>query len=155
MRTLCSAYPVLTYGMPASRYHAPHGFFLGKYDQAALEAYLQRHASSGLSLSPGQYNGLWKAHCSLQARQPIVDILIPTRDRSDLLQRCVESILSLTDYDNYTITVVDNDSKEAQTQAFHKKNVIACELSSNETLLETSITQLSTTLLPIDQRLSI
>ena len=121
MRTLCSDYLVLTTECRRAGITHRTAFSLASTTKAALEAYLQRHASSGLSLSPGQYNGLWKAHCSLQARQPTVDILIPTRDRSDLLQRCVESILSLTDYDNYTITVVDNDSKEAQTEAFHEK----------------------------------
>ena len=111
--------PGINYGMPASRYHAPHGFFLGEYDHIAMQTYLQRNASSGLTLLPGQYNGLWKVHRDLPSEQPTVDILIPTRDRIDLLQRCIESIVSLTRYDNYTITVIDNDSKEAQTAAFH------------------------------------
>ncbi|MDB3936287.1 glycosyltransferase [Granulosicoccus sp.] len=111
--------PGINYGMPASLYHAPHGFFLGEHDHAAMQAYLQRHASTSLTLSSGRYPGLWKAHRHLQGEQPTIDILIPTRDRADLLQQCIGSIMSLTSYDNYTITVIDNDSKEAQTRAFH------------------------------------
>ena len=113
--------PGIDYGMPASRFHAPHGFFLGGHDHAVMQAYLQRHALSGLTLSSGHYHGLWKAHRSLRGQQPTVDILIPTRDQADLLQQCIGSIMSLTSYDNYTITVIDNDSKEAQTRAFHAK----------------------------------
>ena len=111
--------PGIDYGMPASQFHAPHGFFLGEHDHAVMQAYLQRHASSNMTLSPGHYHGLWKTHRSLQGQQPTVDIIIPTRDRTDLLQQCIRSIMSLTSYDNYTITVVDNDSKEAKTRAFH------------------------------------
>ena len=121
MRTLCSAYPVLTTECQRAVITHRTAFSLA----STIKPHWKRTSSAtphlDLSLSPGQYNGLWKAHCSLPARQPTVDILIPTRDRIDLLQRCIESILSLTDYDNYTITVVDNDSKEAQTQAFHEK----------------------------------
>ncbi|WP_157735838.1 glycosyltransferase [Granulosicoccus antarcticus] len=50
---------------------------------------------------------------------PRVEIIIPTRDKEPLLRQCVESILELTDYPNYHITVVDNGSTEPATSAFH------------------------------------
>lgn len=50
---------------------------------------------------------------------PRVEILIPTRDKEPLLRQCVESILSLTDYPNYHISVIDNGSTEAATSRFH------------------------------------
>ena len=111
--------PEIDYSLPACRYRGPHGFFIGEHDHKVMEDYVRRHASVGLTLSKGCYDGLWKAHRRLPGKQPSVDILIPTRDRVDLLQRCIESILSLTNYDNYVITVIDNDSKDAQTWAFH------------------------------------
>ena len=41
---------------------------------------------------------------------PEVAIIIPTRNQSDLLRACVESILNLTTYPNYHIVIVDNGS---------------------------------------------
>lgn len=46
---------------------------------------------------------------------PHVEIIIPTRDRMDLLKPCIDSILSQTSYPNYSILVVDNDSSEEPT----------------------------------------
>lgn len=46
---------------------------------------------------------------------PKVSILIPTRDRLDLLQPCVESLLSHTDYPNFEILILDNDSRAPET----------------------------------------
>jgi O-antigen biosynthesis protein len=47
--------------------------------------------------------------------QELVSIIIPTRDRADLLELCVRSILGRTLYRAYEIVVVDNDSKEPAT----------------------------------------
>ena len=44
-----------------------------------------------------------------------VDIVIPTRDRADLLSICVDSILSNTQGPAFTIFILDNGSQEAAT----------------------------------------
>ena len=44
---------------------------------------------------------------------PRVSIVVPTRDRADLLRQCVESILSLSTYPDIELLVVDNGSVEA------------------------------------------
>ncbi len=49
---------------------------------------------------------------------PLVSIIIPTRDRLDILKPCVESILKLTTYGTYEILVVDNGSEQAETLAW-------------------------------------
>jgi GT2 family glycosyltransferase len=46
---------------------------------------------------------------------PKVVIIIPTRDRLDLLEDCVESIQRSSTYPNYEILVVDNESREPET----------------------------------------
>ena len=46
---------------------------------------------------------------------PKVAIIIPTRDRLDMLSRCVESIRRKSSYRNFEIIVVDNDSREQRT----------------------------------------
>ncbi|MDQ2959915.1 MAG: glycosyltransferase family 2 protein [Candidatus Dormibacteraeota bacterium] len=46
---------------------------------------------------------------------PRVAIVIPTRDRLNLLLACVDSIERRSTYRNWTITIVDNDSSEPAT----------------------------------------
>jgi GT2 family glycosyltransferase len=46
---------------------------------------------------------------------PLVSIVIPTRDRLDLLRPCVDSVLVRTRYAHFEIIVVDNGSEEPQT----------------------------------------
>ncbi|MFS2124678.1 glycosyltransferase [Pseudomonas sp. Pseusp97] len=46
-------------------------------------------------------------------QQPLVSILVPTRDQLPLLQRCVESLLEKTRYPHYELLIIDNDSQEA------------------------------------------
>ncbi|WOB48109.1 glycosyltransferase family 2 protein [Xanthomonas hydrangeae] len=50
--------------------------------------------------------------------RPMVDIIIPTRDRVDLLSVCIDSLLSMTLYENYRVTVVDNGSELAESIAY-------------------------------------
>ena len=53
--------------------------------------------------------------------QPLVSLIIPTRDRADLLRACVGSIRDRTTYANYEILVIDNGSSEPQTLAYLKE----------------------------------
>jgi GT2 family glycosyltransferase len=50
--------------------------------------------------------------------EPLVSIIIPTRDRLKLLRPCIESIENRTAYRNYEILVVDNQSQDPQTLAY-------------------------------------
>lgn len=43
---------------------------------------------------------------------PAVDIVIPTRNRADLLDRCLASVLERTAYERLKVIVADNDSDE-------------------------------------------
>ena len=48
---------------------------------------------------------------------PKVSVIIPTRNRADLLARCVDGVLGATDYPALDVTIVDNDSDEPQALA--------------------------------------
>ena len=50
----------------------------------------------------------------------LVSIIIPTRDKVDLLRKCLESISSRTAYDRFEILLVDNGSLEARTHAYYE-----------------------------------
>ena len=49
---------------------------------------------------------------------PPVSLILPTRDRIDLLRVAVQSILEKTDYPDYEIIIVDNNSAEPETFAY-------------------------------------
>jgi GT2 family glycosyltransferase len=48
---------------------------------------------------------------------PTVSVIIPTRDRVDLLAPCLDSLLRSSIYPKFEVIVVDNDSVEPRTQA--------------------------------------
>jgi GT2 family glycosyltransferase len=52
--------------------------------------------------------------------EALVSIVIPTRDQSELLKLCINSILEKTSYKNYEIIIADNDSKEPAALKFLK-----------------------------------
>ena len=52
---------------------------------------------------------------AIPAPPPLVSLIIPTRDRADLLRMAIGSIRARTAYAPYEIIVVDNGSREAET----------------------------------------
>ena len=55
---------------------------------------------------------------ALPIERPMVSIVIPTRDKASSLQKCLESIFQKTDYQNYEVIVLDNESCDAETLEF-------------------------------------
>jgi GT2 family glycosyltransferase len=49
---------------------------------------------------------------------PTVSLIIPTKDRVDVLRPCIESIVSKTNYQHYEILIVDNGSVESETLSY-------------------------------------
>ncbi|MBM3563422.1 MAG: glycosyltransferase [Alphaproteobacteria bacterium] len=52
---------------------------------------------------------------------PTVTVIIPTRDRADLLAPCLQSLLRKSLYPKFDVIVVDNDSVKTRTQALLKE----------------------------------
>ena len=63
----------------------------------------------------------------LYDKEPKISIIIPTKDKVDLLSRCIESIYNKTKYNNYEIIVVNNNSVEEKTVDY----LINCSKSNN------------------------
>jgi glycosyltransferase involved in cell wall biosynthesis len=55
------------------------------------------------------------------APEPLVSLIIPTKDKADFLRTCLDSIREKTTYRNYEIIVVDNNSEEEETLAYLKE----------------------------------
>lgn len=83
--------------------------------ERALNAHLQRMQVAGTAELMGFG---FRTRYRLPAPTPTVSIIIPTRDRLDLLQKCVSSIFEKTRYDAYDIIIVDNNSAKAETLAW-------------------------------------
>ena len=81
---------------------------------AAITDHLSRVGSQAV-VEAGKYPNTYRVKWALPDTTPKVSIIIPTRDRLDILSQCIGSVLQLTDYPNYEIIVVDNESKEPST----------------------------------------
>jgi len=46
---------------------------------------------------------------------PLISIIIPIKDKIELLVTCLDSLLTLTQYDNYEFVIVDNGSEAVET----------------------------------------
>lgn len=64
--------------------------------------------------------GYYKLRLEPPAKEPMVSIVIPTRDGMDVLEPCVRSVLEKTTYSNFEILIVDNQSEKEETLAYFK-----------------------------------
>ena len=53
-----------------------------------------------------------KVEHSLPIPEPLVSILIPTRDQGKLLGKCLQSLYDKTDYQNFEVVLIDHESSE-------------------------------------------
>ena len=51
-------------------------------------------------------------------KQPLVSLIIPTKNGKELVKACIESILEKTTYKNFEIILVDNNSDEPESLAY-------------------------------------
>lgn len=86
-----------------------------KLQSIALKEYLLPiHAK----VSSGKVEGVFRITWPIPTPAPLVSIIIPTKDKADILKTAVDSILALTTYPNYEILIVDNQSKEKASIAY-------------------------------------
>ena len=74
-----------------------------------------RAMDARLEAVPG---GHWRIVHPLPTPAPLVSLIIPTRNGLEHLRRCVDSIQQKTDYPNYEILIVDNQSDDPATLAW-------------------------------------
>lgn len=84
----------------------------------ALNDYFIAHGPKDIQvqagLLPNTYHVLWP----IPQPAPLVSLLIPTRDKKEITEVAVQSILKKTTYNNYEIIILDNGSIETQTLAW-------------------------------------
>lgn len=91
------------------------------YDSAkkALDEELKRKGIKGKA-HDGKYIGTYEIDYEIIGN-PKVSILIPTKDHVDDLDRTITSVINKTDYKNYEIIVIENNSDQEETFEYYKK----------------------------------
>ena len=85
----------------------------------AVQEHLDRRSIAGMVVPT---HGVYlQTKYALPAEQPMVSIVIPTRDQLSSLKKCIDSIFQKTDYRAYEVIVLDNESYDAETLEFLAK----------------------------------
>jgi O-antigen biosynthesis protein len=71
-------------------------------------------------IDAGLLRGTSRIVWPLPMTPPRVSVIIPTRDRIDLLRACVQSLLDRTTYPDYEMLIVDNDSETPEAAAYFR-----------------------------------
>jgi GT2 family glycosyltransferase len=93
-----------------------------------VQAALARRGWRGTA-AIGSLAGLVDWRLASPVPAPRVDIIIPTRDRIDLLRRCIDSIEQISTYQNFDVIILDNDSAKPESLEYFattKYRVVHC-----------------------------
>ena len=80
----------------------------------ALEDYFQQIGQQ-VRVEMGKVPNTYRVHYPVPTPEPLVSLLIPTRDKVELIETAVRSILEKSTYQNYEILILDNGSIEEAT----------------------------------------
>lgn len=58
--------------------------------------------------------GYEKKNFEIDCEQPLISIIIPSKDNSVILKKCISSLIELTSYAHYEIVIVDNGSSKEE-----------------------------------------
>lgn len=92
-------------------------------DTAAMRAVAERLRAAGTcaTVERGPVPGVLRVRYPLPDPAPRVMLIIPTRNGTELVRRCVESIVARTSYPAYEILLVDNESDEPSAMAYFRE----------------------------------
>ena len=85
----------------------------------ALADYLARTGRTG-TVEDGLFPSTYRVKWDIEG-DPKVSILIPNKDHTDDLEKCLQSIWKKTTWDNYEIIVIENNSTDPATFAYYEK----------------------------------
>ena len=98
---------------PSSKMYA---FDAGK---RAIEAHLKRTGTEGI-VSHTPDLGFFRVKYPVQG-QPLVSVIIPNKDEKETLKACIDSIREKTEYPNYEIIIVENNSTTDEIFQYYKE----------------------------------
>ncbi|MDM8562925.1 glycosyltransferase, partial [Candidatus Marithioploca araucensis] len=83
--------------------------------QKAISEHLERRNIKARVTESPDIRGTLRVQYALPVNLPLVSLIIPTRNSLKFLKRCVESILNKTDYENFEILIINNNSDDPAT----------------------------------------
>ena len=86
--------------------------------QKAIQEYLARRGIIAQVTESPEVRGTIRVQYPLPEALPLVTLIIPTYNGLELLQRCVDSILTKTTYENFEILIINNNSDDPSTLTY-------------------------------------
>lgn len=106
-------------GNPVKTPHARVLYLPGTQRVSAVQDFIARRPSlAGARVDGPDARGVLRLVHPLPELPPLVSIVIPTRDRKDLLEKCMAGLDNATAYRNFEIIIIDNDSRDPETKAY-------------------------------------
>lgn len=87
----------------------------------ALQDHLQEQGQHAVTVEAGQLPNTYRLRWPIPTPAPMVSLIIPTRDKKDVVALAVSSILQKTSYPKYEILIIDNGSQEQATHHWFKE----------------------------------
>ena len=85
----------------------------------ALADHLARTGRTG-TVEDGLFPSTYRVKWDIEG-DPKVSILIPNKDHTDDLEKCLQSIWKKTTWDNYEVIIIENNSTDPATFAYYEK----------------------------------
>ncbi len=85
----------------------------------AINAHLERTGVKGKARE-GRFGGTYKIDYEISG-SPLVSIVIPNKDQVPVLKKCIDSIYEKTQYKNFEILIVENNSTDSATFDYYKE----------------------------------
>jgi glycosyltransferase involved in cell wall biosynthesis len=89
--------------------------------EKAMQDHLERRQIKAKVMESPLFAGTLRVQYQLPANPPLVTLIIPTYNAVEILRVCVESVLSKTDYPNFEILIVNNNSDDPATLAYFRQ----------------------------------
>ena len=93
--------------------------YVAEAAKKALADHLARTGRTG-TVEDGLFPSTYRVKWDIEG-DPKVSILIPNKDHTDDLEKCLQSIWKKTTWDNYEIIVIENNSTDPATFAYYEK----------------------------------
>ena len=86
--------------------------------ERAINAHLQRVGLHGEARAIPGAPGAFQLHYELTGH-PLITVMIPNKDHTDDLDRCLTSLYKNAGYDNFEVLVIENNSTDPETERYY------------------------------------
>ncbi len=86
----------------------------------AIAAHLARCRLTGCQVEQKKDFGFYRVHYPVEG-EPLVSILIPNKDEKETLKKCLESLFAKTEYRNFEVIIIENNSKTKEIFDYYQE----------------------------------